>query len=76
MLLIKSFIAYSETGKKREMIQALDSIDECEVIASQNKEIVVFLLETTADEIEKEIIKKIKEIPSLHQISMVSGYQA
>ncbi|AZQ63849.1 hypothetical protein EI427_16925 [Flammeovirga pectinis] len=75
MLLIKSFIAYAAVGQKSDMIKALNNIKNCEVVPSENKDIVVVLLESASKEIEKEQILNIQNIPSVNQLSMVSGYQ-
>ncbi|MBB6461935.1 chaperone NapD [Flammeovirga kamogawensis] len=60
---------------KSDMIKALNGFKNCEVIPSENKDIVVVLLESDSKEIEKEQIQNIQNLPSVNQLSMVSGYQ-
>ncbi len=73
---IKSFIAFPAIEKKEEMIVALSKMEACEVVPAANEEVVILVTDTASDEEEKELIHKINDLPSVDQISMVSGYEA
>ncbi len=71
---IKSYLAHPHNGKKDELIEALSSIDQCEVVAAQNKNVLVLVTETE-DTTEEAILKeKLETINSLKLLAMVSGF--
>ena len=71
---IKSYLAHPHDNKKQELIEALSTIEQCEVLPAQNKDILVIVTETE-DKIEDEFLKeKLEAIPSLKLLAMVSGF--
>ncbi|MEW7290007.1 chaperone NapD [Aquimarina sp. 2304DJ70-9] len=71
---IKSYLAHPHNGKKNELIQALSAIDQCEVVAAQNKEVLVLVTETE-NTTEEDILKeKLETIDSLKLLALVSGF--
>ena len=71
---IKSYLALPITGKKEELIKALRSLHQCEVVPAKNQDVLA-LVTDTSDEIEEEILKeKIEAIDSLKMLSLVSGF--
>lgn len=71
---IKSYLAHAVRGKKQELMQALQSIDQCEVVPAENQDVLA-LVTDTADEQEDVILKeKIEAITSLKFLSLVSGF--
>ncbi len=71
---IKSYLAHPHNGKKNELIQALSAIDQCEIVAAQNKEVLVLVTETE-NKVEEAILKeKLETIDSLKLLAMVSGF--
>ena len=73
---IKSFIAFPAINKKEEMIVELSKMKECEVLPAENEEVVILVTDTESDDEEKELIHQINDLPSVDQLSMVSGYEA
>ncbi|MCK0134949.1 hypothetical protein [Arenibacter sp. S6351L] len=71
---IKSYLAHPITGKKEELMKALRSLQQCEVVPAKNQDVLALVTDTT-DEIEEEILKeKIEAIDSLKMLSLVSGF--
>ncbi|MET7030531.1 hypothetical protein [Sediminicola luteus] len=71
---IKSYIAHAITGKKEELMNALRSLDQCEVVPAENQDVLA-LVTDTRDEKEDEMLKeKIEAISSLKLLSLVSGF--
>ncbi len=71
---IKSYLAHPHSGKKEELIQALSSIEQCEIMPAQNKDVLILITETE-DKVEEAILKeKLDTIESLKLLAMVSGF--
>ncbi|MBR9855585.1 hypothetical protein EZV76_16345 [Flagellimonas alvinocaridis] len=73
---IKSYLAHAITGKKTELMHALKSMEQCEVVPAENQDVLA-LVTDTANEQEDELLKeKIEAIESLKLLSLVSGFNA
>ncbi len=73
---IKSYLAHSHKGKKAELVNALSTIGQCEVMPAENKDVVIVVTDTE-DQIEEEILKKkLDTLESLKFLAMVSGFNA
>ncbi|TNJ42946.1 hypothetical protein KFZ70_16050 [Tamlana fucoidanivorans] len=71
---IKSYLAHPHDGKKEELVQALSSLKNCEVIPAENKDLLIVVTDTN-DKLEDENLKeKIETIKSLKLLAMVSGF--
>ena len=71
---IKSYLAHPQDGEKDTLIKALPTIDECEVIPAENKDLLVIVTDTETDEDEEKLKTKIEAIESLKLLAMVSGF--
>lgn len=73
---IKSYLAHATTGKKIELMHALQKMEQCEVVPAENQDVLA-LVTDTANEIEDQMLKeKIEAIESLKLLSLVSGFNA
>jgi hypothetical protein len=71
---IKSYLALPITGKKEELMTALRSLHQCEVVPAKNQDVLA-LVTDTPNEKEDEILKeKIEALASLKLLSLVSGF--
>ncbi len=71
---IKSYLVHPLQGKKEELLTALESLEQCEVVPAENQDLLA-LVTDTVNEIEEEILKgKIEAIKSLKLLSLVSGF--
>ncbi len=73
-MVIKSYLAHAVKGKKQELLEALNKLNQCQVTSAENEDIIV-LVTDTSDDNEDEILKeKIESILSLKMLSLVSGF--
>ncbi len=71
---IKSYLAHPHDGRKNELIEAFELIDQCEVLPAQNKDILVIVTETESKQEEELLKQKLDTIASLKLLAMVSGF--
>ncbi|MDO6675767.1 hypothetical protein MK851_11470 [Tenacibaculum sp. 1B UA] len=71
---IKSYLAHPHDGKKDELIKALSTLNECEVIPAENKDVLVVVTETKTKIEEENLKQKLETISSLKLLAMVSGF--
>ena len=71
---ITSYLAHPHEGKKSELIEALTSFKDCEVIPAENKDVLVVVTETQDTEEENNLKDKIEAIASLKMLALVSGF--
>lgn len=58
---IKSYLAHAMTGKKEELMKALISLNQCEVVPAENQDVLA-LVTDTPNEKEEEILKEKIEV--------------
>jgi|TARA_R110000868_G_scaffold143068_3_gene360752 nitrate reductase NapAB chaperone NapD len=73
---VKSYIAHAMKGKKEELMQALLSYEQCQVVPAVNQDILTLVIDTSSELEEEKLIQKIEVIPSLKLLSFVSGFNA
>ncbi len=71
---IKSYLAHPLEGQKSKLIKSLSEINNCEVIPSENKDLLIVVTETEDDSQDKILKEKIEAIDSLKLLAMVSGF--
>jgi len=70
---IKSYLAHPINGKKEDLIEALKALESCEVVPSENEELIILITDTQT--IEDKILKEsIDALDSLKMLSLVSGF--
>ena len=72
---IKSYIAHPQEGKYQELLSELSNIEGCDIIPSENKEIVVVVTDSKSDSEDKNMQIEIDSIKSLKILSLVSGFE-
>ena len=71
---IKSYLAHPHEGKKAELLEALVSINNCEAIPAENKDLVILITETETEFEEEQLKAKLETMPSIKLLAMVSGF--
>ncbi|MDE1208317.1 hypothetical protein [Tenacibaculum larymnensis] len=71
---IKSYLAHPHDGKKEELIKALSTLKECDVLPAENKDVLVLVTETETKAEEDILKQKLEAISSLKLLAMVSGF--
>ena len=73
---ILSYLVLPHAGAMEQLCTDLSAMKWCEVIPSDNEEVVVLVTDTPDEKTEKTLQKTLKEIPSLQSISMTFGHSA
>ena len=71
---ILSYLIFPEPGKKNELQSALATIPNCDLIPSDNKDLLVLVAESDSKEGEAELRLQLESIPSLAGFSLVAGF--
>ena len=71
---IKSYLAHPIQGRKEELLIALRSFDQCEVVTAENQEILALVTDTPDEKEDDNLKEKIEAIGSLKFLSLVSGF--
>ena len=69
-----SYLAYPAKGAKAELFNDLSALDHCEVIPSENEDILILLTDTPDEEKEKELQNQLKTLKSLESLGMTFGH--
>jgi len=71
---IFSYIAIPASGAKDTLCADLTALAYCEVIVSDNEEVVVLVTDTPDNDTEDELQKKLNNLQSLQSLSLAFGY--
>jgi len=69
-----SYLAYPVPGAKNELHNDLAALEHCEVMPSENVEVLILVTDTPDDKTETELQKKLKELKSLKSLGMTFGH--
>ena len=70
---IFSYLAMPREGAREALCAELSSLEYCQIIPAENKEIVVLVTDTPDEDIERALQKKLKNIDSLQSLSLAFG---
>lgn len=70
----KSYLAIPKEGKKEILLQDLAQLASCEVISSENKNVLVLLTETLNDQEDKMLFNSINNMENLQLLTLVSAF--
>jgi len=73
---IISYLAHPNEGRKDELLEALNAMDQCEVIPAENKNLLIVVTDTDTDEEQDDLKEKIEAVESLKLLALVSGFNA
>jgi nitrate reductase NapAB chaperone NapD len=73
---IKSYLAHPHSGKKSEVIRTLSSMDCCEVIPAENKDLLIVITDTNNNKEEDDLKTRLESVDSIKLLAMVSGFNA
>ncbi len=71
---IFSYIAIPASGAKKALCMDLNSLAHCEVIVSDNKDVVVLVTDTPDNDTEDKLQKSLNNLQSLQSLSLAFGY--
>jgi len=73
---ILSYLVLPQAGAMEQLCTDLSAMECCEIIPSDNQEVVVLVTDTPDEDTEKNLQKTLKNLPSLQSISMTFGHNA
>jgi len=71
---IKSYLAHPSKGKKEELSQAILALGNCEVVPSENEELLIVVTDTDTVDEDIALKEKLDLLPNLELITLVTGY--
>jgi nitrate reductase NapAB chaperone NapD len=71
---IKSYLAHPFKGGKNQLMKELSEIKGCEVIPSENMNVLILITDTKTKKQEQFIENQLDGIGSLQSLAMVSGF--
>ncbi|NAS13655.1 chaperone NapD [Poritiphilus flavus] len=71
---IKSYLVHPKQGKKGEVANALSNMDQCEVIAAKNEELLVLVTETYSEKEEELLREQLQQFRDIKLMALVSGF--
>jgi len=71
---IFSYLALPKSGDKELLCADLAALSHCEVIVSDNREVVVLVTDTPDETTEDELQKSLNNLQSLQSLSLAFGY--
>lgn len=70
---IASYLAYPHDGQRDDLVRALRSHPACEVIPSDNAEVLILVTDTDGADQERELEVFLEELAPLQCLAMVYG---
>ncbi len=71
---IFSYLAIPKAHATESLSSELSALDHCQVIPSENQDVLVLVTDTPDDATEKNLQKRLKALPSLQSLSLTFGY--
>jgi nitrate reductase NapAB chaperone NapD len=71
---IKSYVVHPKPGRKSQLMYQLSKLNSCEVVASENKDILILVTDTENKVEDEQLLAQINELDQLSMLSMVSGF--
>jgi nitrate reductase NapAB chaperone NapD len=71
---IKSYLVHPVDGKKEALLEALSTLEECDITPAENENVLVLVTETKDDTHESLLKQKLEAISSIKLLSLVSGF--
>jgi len=71
---IKSYIAIPQEGKKEQLKQDIFNLSDCEIIPSENKNVLVVITETVDEKEDKKLFEQLNGLDNLQLLTLVSAF--
>ncbi len=73
---IKSYLVHPHDGKKDILIDKLTSLNHCEVIPAENKELLILVTDTDSKSEEDILREKLDNLSDIKHLALVSGFNS
>lgn len=71
---IQSYVVHPAAGRAAEVIAALTAIPGCEVLAAENRPVLVLVTETPDRAAQRELERCLEAVENIAHIALVSGW--
>ena len=71
---IKSYLVFPLKGMEDKLFSTLSTIENSDVIPSNNKEVFVLVTDTAEDTEDEHLISQLQSQEYIHHISLISGF--
>ncbi len=71
---IKSYLAHPHDSQKTVLANAVSAIPGCEVVSSENKNLLIIVTDTNNKAEDDALKQQIEGLPSLKLLAMVAGF--
>ncbi len=71
---IFSYLAMPREGAREALCTDLSSLEYCQIIPAENKDVVVLITDTPDEDRERSLQEKLKKLASLQSLSLAFGY--
>ena len=71
---IKSYLVHPQKGRKMNLAEVLSDIEQCEVLAAENKEVLILVTETDSKQEEELLREKLEQMEDIKLMALVSGF--
>ena len=71
---IKSYLVIAKEGFKEEARKDITQLSECEVIPSENKNVLAIITETSDEERDKELLKRLNSLDAIQMVTLVAAF--
>lgn len=69
-----SYLAYPSEGGKNALLKDLKSLEHCEVIGADNRDVLILITDTPDETKERALQEKLNALKSLQSLSMTFGH--
>lgn len=72
---IKSYIIYPLPGKREALETSLKELPDCEVIPSENTDVLILITDTRTDAEDKALEARLIKLKTLQSLTLVAGFE-
>lgn len=71
---IKSYLVIAKEGFKDKVRKDITQLSECEVIPSENKNVLAIITETSNEERDRELLKNLNSLDAVQMVTLVAAF--
>lgn len=71
---VTSYLVHPHPNQKDDLIKALGTFSQCEIVPAENEDVVVLVTDTPNKVEDEKLVKQLESIKSLKFLAMVSAF--
>ena len=71
---VKSYLVFPNTGRESQLLKSLSLQNNCVVFPADNNEVFVLVTDTSSDQEDEALVRKLQSEKDLHHINLISGF--